>query len=132
MSELIVVIVNQGYEETVMSAAREAGARGGTIFNARGTADAQDLVKFMGITLHPNKEIVFILATKSSRNKIMTAIKDSCGLSTTGAGIIFSLPVDSTMGVTLKDEPEEASDGARNGSSLSPNDVSESSSTENN
>ena len=55
MNELIVVIVNQGYDEIVMSAAREAGARGGTIFNARGTAESQDLVKFIDITIHPNK-----------------------------------------------------------------------------
>jgi len=104
MNELIVVIVNQGYDEIVMSAAREAGARGGTIFNARGTAEAQDLVKFMDITLHPNKEIVFILTAKSTRDKIMTAVKEAAGLATDGAGIIFSLPVDSVMGVKLDDD----------------------------
>lgn len=104
MNELIVVIVNQGYDEVVMSAARDAGARGGTIFNARGTADAQDLVKFMGITLHPNKEIVLILTSKSSRDKIMTAVKDAAGLATDGAGIVFSLPVDSVMGVNLSND----------------------------
>ncbi len=104
MNELIVVIVNQGYDEAVMAAAREAGARGGTIFNARGTAEAQDLVKFMGITIHPNKEIVFILTAKSTRDKIMTAVKEAAGLATDGAGIIFSLPVDSVMGVKLSDE----------------------------
>ena len=101
MNELIVVIVNSGFEEKVMSAAREAGARGGTIFNARGTAQSQDLVKFMGITLHPNKEIVFILSSQEARDEIMTAIKKNTGLATEGAGILFSLPVDSVMGVNL-------------------------------
>ncbi len=101
MCELIVVIVNSGFEEKVMSAARSVGARGGTIFNARGTAQSQDLVKFMGITLHPNKEIVFILSSKESRDDIMTAIKKETGLATEGAGIIFSLPVDSVMGINF-------------------------------
>ena len=101
MDQLIVVIVNSGYEEQVMSAAREAGARGGTIFNARGTAQSQDLVKFMGITLHPNKEIVFILSSAETRDKIMNAVKENVGLATEGAGILFSLPVDSVIGVTL-------------------------------
>ena len=104
MKQLIVTIVNQGYEEAVMKAAREAGARGGTIFNARGTAEAQDLVKFMGITLHPNKEIVFILTAHKDRDRIMTAIKDAAGLATDGAGIVFALPVDSVLGVKLEDE----------------------------
>jgi len=101
MNELIVVIVNSGFEEEVMSAARDAGARGGTIFNARGTAESQDLVKFMGITLHPNKEIVFILTTLEARDDIMNAIKKNTGLATAGAGILFSLPVDSVLGVNL-------------------------------
>ena len=101
MNELIVVIVNSGFEEKVMSAAREAVARGGTIFNARGTAQSQDLVKFMGITLHPNKEIVFILSSQEGRDDIMNAIKKNTGLATEGAGILFSLPVDSVMGVNL-------------------------------
>lgn len=99
MNELIVVIVNQGFEEEVMEAARAAGARGGTMFNARGTANAQDEVKFLGVTLHPDKDIVFILTDKDSRNKIMEAIKISTGLTTPGAGILFSLPVDSVFGI---------------------------------
>ncbi|MBO4323520.1 MAG: P-II family nitrogen regulator, partial [Clostridia bacterium] len=90
-----------GFEEEVMSAARSAGARGGTIFNARGTAESQDLVKFMGITLHPNKEIVFILSSPETRDEIMNAVKKNTGLATEGAGIIFSLPVDSVLGVNL-------------------------------
>ena len=36
--ELIMVIVNHGYSEEVMDAARAEGARGGTVMNARGTA----------------------------------------------------------------------------------------------
>ena len=100
-NELIIAIVNQGFEEEVMKAAREAGARGGTILNARGTAESQDLVKFMGITLHPNKEVVFILTTKEARDDIMSAVKESVGLATKGAGILFSLPVSSVLGVNL-------------------------------
>lgn len=108
MNDLIVVIVNQGFEEEVMESARQAGARGGTIFNARGTATSQDEVKFLGITLHPDKEIVFILTDRESRNQIMEAIKSNSGLTTEGAGIIFSLPVDSVLGL-----------GASNNSALS-------------
>ena len=44
--ELIVCIVNSGFAEEVMNAARECGARGGTIVNARGTAreEAEKLI----------------------------------------------------------------------------------------
>ena len=110
IGELIVVIVNSGYEEKVMSAARSVGARGGTIFNARGTAQSQDLVKFMGITLHPNKGIILILSNKESRDDIMTAIKKETGLATEGAGIIFSLPVDSVMGINFGGQKQDDED----------------------
>ena len=99
--ELIVVIVNQGFEEEVMRAARNAGAKGGTVFNARGTVTADDEVKFLGITLHPNKEIVYILTKSEDKVEIMKAIRDKIGLATPGAGILFTLPVEETLGVDL-------------------------------
>ena len=37
-NEVIFCIVNSGYSEAVMEAAKEVGARGGTVLNARGTA----------------------------------------------------------------------------------------------
>lgn len=97
--ELIVAIVNHGHEEAVMAAARAAGARGGTVFNARGTANAVDEFKFLGITLHPQKEIIFILTQSDIKNDIMMAIKQESGLTTPGSGIIFTLPVESVMGI---------------------------------
>ena len=97
--ELIVAIVNHGHEEAVMAAARAAGARGGTVFNARGTANADDEVKFLGIALHPQKEIIFILSDSDSKNSIMMAIKQESGLATPGSGIIFTLPVELVMGI---------------------------------
>ena len=97
--ELIVAIVNHGHEEAVMAAARAAGAKGGTVFNARGTANSADEVKFLGIALHPQKEIIYILSQSETKNDIMTAIKKESGLTTPGSGIIFTLPVESVMGI---------------------------------
>ena len=37
MFELIVCIINRGFSDTVMTAARGSGARGGTILHAKGT-----------------------------------------------------------------------------------------------
>lgn len=97
--ELIVAIVNHGFEEEVMSAARAAGAKGGTVFNARGTANEKDEINFMGITLHPHKEVVFIVTETEAKLPIMRAIKERAGLTTPGSGILFTLPVESVMGL---------------------------------
>ena len=59
--KLITVIVNSGYADDVMAVAKKAGASGGTILGARGTGTEED-VKFFGITLVPEKEILLIVS----------------------------------------------------------------------
>ena len=39
--EVILCIVNAGFSDDVMEAAREFGARGGTVIRARGTANPE-------------------------------------------------------------------------------------------
>ena len=99
--ELIFVVVNQGYSEDVMDVARAEGARGGTILNARGTAKIEAERKF-NIPIHPEKEIIMILALKSIKDKILHAIYKSVGLDTPGQGIAFTVPVDETAGIDGK------------------------------
>ena len=49
--EVIFAIVSAGFAEDVMEVAKEQGARGGTILNARGVAK-EDAASFFGITIH--------------------------------------------------------------------------------
>lgn len=98
--ELIVTIVNRGFADEVMDAAREAGATGGTVLYARGTG-TREAEKFFGITIQPEKEVVLILAHKEQRNAIMKAVCRDVGLNTAGHGISFSLPVDEVVGAAL-------------------------------
>lgn len=97
--ELVVAIVNRGYSETVMEAARPAGARGGTVVHAR-SESAEQASHFLGITIQPEKEMVLILCTKETKIPIMQAITRNAGLSSEGHGIVFSLPVSDVMGVS--------------------------------
>ncbi len=91
--KLVMVIVNAGFSEDVMAAAREVGARGGTIVNARGTARTEAEARY-GITIQPEKELVFIVAAQSIVDKLLHNIYEKVGLNTPGQGIAFTLPVD--------------------------------------
>jgi nitrogen regulatory protein PII len=91
--KLITVIVNTGYGDDVMAAARKAGATGGTIINARGTGTEED-VKFFGITLVPEKEMLLIVANKDRVEPIARAIATVPTLAEPGGGIIFSTNVE--------------------------------------
>ena len=105
--ELLVVIANQGYTDLIMDAAREVHAAGGTVVHAKGTG-IQHAEKFLGVTLVPEKEMVFIVVRKEHKNDIMRAIMDKAGLETKARSIVFSLPVTDTAGMSLMEEIEEA------------------------
>ena len=93
--ELVVCIVNAGYSDNVMNAARSAGAKGGSIVRGRGSANPE-AEEFFGITITPDKEMVLILVNASIKDAVMKAIYKNAGLSTEGVGIVFSLPVSRT------------------------------------
>lgn len=96
--EIIMCIVNSGFSEAVMDAARELGARGGTVIRGRGTANAE-AEKLYGIAIQPEKEIVMILVDSSIKNDILHALYKAVGLKTPGQGIAFSMPVEDVVGL---------------------------------
>lgn len=105
--ELIVCIINTGFTDTVMAAAKEKGAKGGTVFHARGTAN-QEAEEFFHITVQPDKEIVLILVPSDIRDDVLHAVYNAAGLKTPGQGISFSMPVTNTVGLWEGDDSEFA------------------------
>ena len=97
--ELVICIVNAGFSQNVMEAARAAGARGGTILRARGSANPES-AEFFNITVQPDKEMVMILVDAGIKDEVLKTVYKSAGLGAVGQGIAFSLPVSRTT--TLK------------------------------
>ena len=96
--EVIFCVVNAGFSDAVMDAAKEFGARGGTVIHARGTANSE-AEKLFQITVQPEKEIVMILVSSEIKNDILHALYRAVGLKTPGQGIAFSMPVDAAVGL---------------------------------
>ena len=92
--EMINIIVNKGYAEDAMAAARKAGAGGGTILSARGTAKEGD-EKFFGMEIVPEKEMLMILVPSVKKNEILDAVKSLPCFEKAGSGIVFSSEVES-------------------------------------
>ena len=99
--ELIVSICAKGHSDEIMDVAREAGARGGTIVKAKGTA-ATGTDKFFGMAISDEKEITYIVAKRELRSDIMKAI---AGFTYADGAhpIVFSLPVTETAGFRIVD-----------------------------
>ncbi len=102
-NELIVVIVNEGYSDMVMDAARSAGAAGGTVFHAKGTGRTR-AEKFLGVSLAEEKDIIYIVSSENKKSAIMNAINQNAGTSTDACAISFSLPVTEVAGLRGFDE----------------------------
>lgn len=101
--EMIICIVNTGFSDAVMDAARQYGARGGTVFHARGTANPE-AENFFKITIQPEKEAVMIVVPTAIRDDILHALYKDVGLNTPGQGVAFSFPVDAAVGLPKAEE----------------------------
>ena len=101
--ELIVVILNEGCSDTVMDAARSAGARGGTVLHAKGTGTTS-APKFFGVSLAEEKEMIYIVAAAAQKTEIMRAVMRDAGPDTKAGAICFSLPISQIAGLRKFDE----------------------------
>ena len=104
--ELLVVISNQGYTELIMDAARKVHTIGGTVIHARGTGN-QMAEKFMGVTLVPEKDLLFIVIQTEQKNAVMQSIMKEAGTGTKAGAVVFSLPVTDTAGLPIIEELQE-------------------------
>ena len=104
--EVILCIVNSGFSEAAMDAAKQFGARGGTVFHARGTV-SKEAEKIFNITMQPEKEIVMIIVNEKIKDNILQGLYTAVGTSTPAQGIAFSLPVDDVVGIGGQKETEK-------------------------
>lgn len=106
--ELIIVATSSGNTDIAVKAAKEAGVRGGTVLRAR---EAELGKKIFGITVQPEKEIVFMLVRAEMRQDVMKAICAAVLNETGEHALTFSLPVSDVVGLH-KDNGEDKAEKA--------------------
>ncbi len=106
MHELIVAVVNQKFTDAALDASRAAGATGATILHTRSVNNKQ-AEQLIGTTFQRETDTVLFLTSHEYKAKIMEAIRESAGLKTDGGAILFSLPVDSLIGIGRFEEDTE-------------------------
>ena len=96
--ECIITIVDSGYSEVVVDAAKSSGAKGATIVNARGSV-TKEPNKFFKLNIQPDKQLVIILVNKELTKDIVEAISKSAGMNTKAHALSFVLPVEDAIGM---------------------------------
>jgi len=94
---LVITIASEGYAQTIMDCAKKCGASGGTLINGHGMG-SNEAVKFLGVSIEPEKDIVLNVVKNSIKNNVMESIIKTCGINTPGKGVTFSLPIDKAVG----------------------------------
>ena len=96
--ELILIVLNRGYIDTAMQAAKKAGARGGTILHAR-RVGFEEVESIFGFAIEPEKEIIAILADTEVRRAVTESVAQATGMKTEAKALLLSLPVDEIIGI---------------------------------
>ncbi len=106
MHELIVAVVNQKFTDAALDASRAAGATGATILHTRSVNNKQ-AEQLVGTTFQRETDTIVFLTSHAYKAKIMEAVREAAGLKTDGGAILFSLPVDSLVGIGRFEEDAE-------------------------
>lgn len=104
--ELIIIIANTGYSDEIMWAARQAGAKGGTVIHAKGTG-TNGSEDFFGVTLAAEKEMIYTVVRSEIKNAVMKKVMEECGLDQKPQAVLMSLPVTSTAGMRFYEMKED-------------------------
>ena len=96
--KLVIAIVERGFGDDAINAAKTAGAKGGVVINGKGSGTSQR--KFFGMSVAPENDIVMILVKSEIVVPIMKAIYASSNYKAGQRGFVFALPVSYVTGMT--------------------------------
>lgn len=91
-AKALFIIVNAGFAEEIVEIARQEGASGATIINARGENKKKQMI--LGITIDSEKEVVLTVVERKVAISIMEKVKEIAGLDSPAHGVCFFMPVE--------------------------------------
>jgi len=96
--KLIIATVKTDVTDSIVDAAKEAGATGATIIPSRGTG-IHEAKTFFGLTLEAQTDSVLFLLEEHLVDQVMNAIYEAGHFEKPGTGIAFVLPVEQAVGL---------------------------------
>ena len=85
---LITCIVQKGIADTIVKAAREAGAQGATIFYAKGTG-VRERLGLLGVAVEVEKEIINVVVSSEQVDFVFDKMFLAGKLDTPGMGFMY-------------------------------------------
>ncbi len=101
---LSIAVVNMGMGSKILSEAKKVGISGGTIFLGRGTVK-KPILELLGLD-EVKKEIVFMISDKKLEERLHEDLTEKFHLDKPNKGILFSSPVNRTVGIRNRDNAD--------------------------
>lgn len=102
--KLVMVIVPKGLGSKIVTAAKAAGAQGGTIIQGHGTATRGIYETILGIAYEPEKDVVLIGVREPETEAVLQAVTAVGRLNVPGKGVGFILDLAKTHGVAHQEQ----------------------------
>lgn len=96
--KLVVAIVQRGFSDEVVFAAKAEGAKGAVILQGKGSGNSEK--KFFGFKIDPENEVVLMLVKEDIVVPIMKSIYAIADYKSAARGLVFALPVSYVTGMT--------------------------------
>ena len=107
--KLVVAIVQRGYSDEAINAARSKGAKGAVVINGKGKGESKR--SFFGFQVDPENETILILVKEEICVPVVKAIYAAVDFKSAARGMVFVLPVSYVSGMThIKNITDEAMD----------------------
>jgi len=98
--KLLIVFVTDDKTDTVMKAARDAGATGATVINNARGEGLEKSKTFLGLTLDTQRDVLLLLVEEHLSRKILETVANAGEFDAKpGTGIAFQIDVEDATGV---------------------------------
>lgn len=112
---LITCIVQRDVADTIIDAARQAGAQGATIHFARGTG-IRERLGVLGFAVEVEKEVINIVVSNDQVDRVFEKIYLAGQLDTPGMGIMYITPLEKAATYIPPDVLKKLRDKSTSGS----------------
>lgn len=106
--KLVIAIVQRGYSDEAINAAKSQGAKGAVILSGKGRGESQR--KFFGFEVDPENETILMLVKEEICLPVVKAIYAAVDYKSAARGLVFVLPVDFVSGMTHAKDPSTGVD----------------------
>ena len=91
---LLTCVVQTGYTEKILKAARDVGANAGAISHKTRGTGLRERLGLLGVAVETEKDVVTILVSTEQRDLVFDTIFRAAGMDTPGRGFIFITPLE--------------------------------------